>query len=129
MNQRDGKRMHFRKISCRSEPRWEAPVQVRITRWRLETIDSPAEALDKLISGWPGRRGRHYRSAVTNCEAAVSCQYSSELAREAFLRASLEAAILADAGEPLPRAPVRVPAARLPLQHCRQRDAVSPASG
>ncbi|TDK39719.1 DUF982 domain-containing protein [Rhizobium deserti] len=94
--------MHFRKTPSRIEPHWKTPVRVKVARWRLETIASPAQALEKLANCWPSARGRHYRSAVTNCEAAVSCQYSSELAREAFVRAALEAAILLEGDRPDP---------------------------
>jgi hypothetical protein len=86
--------MNFRKKRSHREPRWNIPVRVKVPNWKLETIESPAQALDKLNNRWPSLRGRHYRSAICNCEAAVSCQYSAELAREAFVRAALEAAML-----------------------------------
>ena len=89
--------MRFRRIKGGCEPRWQTPVRVKVARWKLETIESPADALEKLSDRWSSMRGRHYRSAVVNCKAAVSCQYSSELAREAFVRAALEAAVLSDA--------------------------------
>jgi hypothetical protein len=88
--------MYFRRIRSHCEPDWNMPVSVKVAAWRLETIESPGQALDKLNNRWPSMRGRHHRSAIVNCEAAVSCQYSAELAREAFVRAALEAALLAD---------------------------------
>jgi hypothetical protein len=74
--------------------RWKVSVWVRIKSGPLEAITNPEEALERLTDQWPKPRARHFRSAVTNCEAAVSGQYSPELAREAFVRASLEAAVL-----------------------------------
>jgi hypothetical protein len=90
--------MRFRKIEGRTQPRWKTPVWVEDGIWRMERIASPAEALEKLVNRWPLRQGRHYRSAITSCEAAISCQYSGELAKEAFLRAGLEAALLVGGG-------------------------------
>jgi hypothetical protein len=91
--------MKFKVVQTRANPRWKVPVWIRIKTGRLEAIRGPEEALERLAGRWPRPHARHYRSAITNCEAAVSGQFSAELAREAFVRASLEAAMLVDGFE------------------------------
>lgn len=80
--------------AARSAPRWLTPVWVRLGNGSPEPVRCPAEALDKLMFRWPPSRGRHYRSAKTNCLAALNHQIAGDLAREAFIRASLEAKLL-----------------------------------
>ncbi|AXV16094.1 DUF982 domain-containing protein [Neorhizobium sp. SOG26] len=73
--------------------RWRT-VAVKFTNQAPEKVETPGEALDKLLHDWPREDGRHYRSAKTNCRAAAKAQLDPELAREAFLRATAEAEIL-----------------------------------
>lgn len=77
-----------------STPRWLTPVWIRTNNSSAEAVRGPAEALEKLMFRWPANRGRHYRSAKTSCMAALKQQLSNDLAREAFIRASLEAQLL-----------------------------------
>ncbi|KQZ48492.1 hypothetical protein ASD54_16630 [Rhizobium sp. Root149] len=81
-------------VDGRNAPRWLTPVWVRLNDGSPEAVHGPAEALEKLMFRWPPRRGRHYRSARTSCLAAVNRQMAQDLAREAFIRASLEAKLL-----------------------------------
>jgi hypothetical protein len=74
--------------------RWQTPVWVRVGYGRAEPVWGPKQALDCLSYRWPAVQGRHYRGAKANCIAAVRKQLASELAREAFIRASIEAAML-----------------------------------
>ena len=74
--------------------RWQAPVWVRVGQGIAEPVWGPKQALDCLSYRWPAVQGRHYRGAKANCIAAVGRQLASELAREAFVRASIEAAML-----------------------------------
>jgi hypothetical protein len=78
----------------RADARWLAPVWVRVGSGFSEPVRSPAEALEKLTHRWPGRRGRHYLGAKTCCAAALTQQMSAELAREAFIQASIESEML-----------------------------------
>ena len=78
----------------RTATRWLAPVWVRLGNGSPEPVRDPAEALEKLMFRWPPTRGRHYLSARTSCLAALNRQMANDLAREAFIRASLEAKLL-----------------------------------
>ena len=77
-----------------SDVRWLTPVYVRIGYGSAEAVRSPQQALDKLMYRWPANQGRHYLSAKANCRAALDQKISPDIAREAFVRASLEAKLL-----------------------------------
>jgi hypothetical protein len=77
-----------------AEARWLTPVWIRVGRGQPEPVRGAAEALEKLAYRWPGTRGRHYLGAKTCCAAALSKEMCPELAREAFVQASIESAML-----------------------------------
>jgi hypothetical protein len=74
--------------------RWLAPVWVRVGHGMAEPVWGPKQALDYLCHRWPSARGRHYLGARATCVAAARNQLASEYARESFIRASIEAAML-----------------------------------
>ncbi|MGN7295404.1 DUF982 domain-containing protein [Rhizobium sp. SAFR-030] len=76
------------------EDRWLAPVWVRHGEEPPEAITSPKQALERLSCNWPMKRGRHYLGAKASCTAVMKKRLASDLAREAFIRASIEAQIL-----------------------------------
>lgn len=53
------------------------------------------EALAALISSWPSKMGREYRSAKAVCEAALAGRARHDEAREAFLYAADEVGMFA----------------------------------
>ncbi len=74
--------------------RWKTPVWVKVGNGIPEAVRSPAEALQKLKYRWPAEQGRHYSGAKASCAAAMRAQLEAELARDAFVRASIEARML-----------------------------------
>jgi hypothetical protein len=76
--------------------RWRSPVALTLRGRAREKVHSPGQALDKLLHEWPRVRGRHYLSARTSCKAAMESKIDPELAREAFIRATAEAALLSE---------------------------------
>ena len=74
--------------------RWRAPVWVQVGSGMAEPVRTPGEALEKLANRWLMERGRHYCSARANCLAALNQALDPELARQAFIRASIEARML-----------------------------------
>jgi hypothetical protein len=77
-----------------SEDRWLTPVWVRLGEEPPEAITSPKQALERLSCKWPTKQGRHFLGARATCAAVMKKQLASDLAREAFIRASIEAQIL-----------------------------------
>ena len=84
------------RFELRTEARWLTPVWIRVGNGVPERVRCAVAALEKLTYRWPDKRGRHYFSAKTCCLAALNGQASAEMAREAFIRASIEAQMLID---------------------------------
>jgi hypothetical protein len=74
--------------------RWQAAVWVQVGNGMAEPVRTPGEALEKLANRWPMERGRQYQRARANCLAALHRSLDPELARAAFIRASIEAEML-----------------------------------
>lgn len=74
---------------------WQTPVYVRIGYGSSESLHGPNEALVYLANRWPAKRGPYYENAKFACVIAVEQNGSSEIAREAFIAAAIEANILA----------------------------------
>lgn len=70
---------------------FRAPVRVRLQCGIERTFLSVFDALDFLEHEWPLRRGERYKRAVDKCRAALEWAVASEVAREAFISACLEA--------------------------------------
>jgi hypothetical protein len=81
-------------IEDKDEGRWQTPVWVRVGDGMAEPVWGARQALDYLAYRWPAGRGRHYLGAKANCLAATRKQLAPEYARDAFLRASVEASML-----------------------------------
>ena len=77
-----------------TEPRWLSPVFVRIGYGLPEAIRTPRDAMTYLHFRWPAKRGRAFDEARMQCASAVEANRACESAREAFIRASVEAGIL-----------------------------------
>ncbi|MGF9567782.1 DUF982 domain-containing protein [Neorhizobium sp. BT27B] len=75
--------------------RWPHPVIVRIGFGACEKVDGPDKALEMLQYRWPADRGLHYARASQACEGAAERNSSPLVAREEFIGAALEAAVLA----------------------------------
>lgn len=73
---------------------WQTPVHVRIGLGPSETIDGPNEALTFLLNRWPKERGPVFENAKYACMMAVERNGSSEIARDAFVAAAIDAYIL-----------------------------------
>jgi hypothetical protein len=76
-------------------PPWCAPVLIRIGYGSSEIVEGPTKALHLMSHRWPMERGDHYTAAVSRCKDAVDGHGSAEVARESFVSAALEAAVLA----------------------------------
>lgn len=87
-------KMRNENFEVRTEARWLTPVWIRVGNGAPETVRCAGAALEKLTYRWPDKRGRHYLSAKTCCLAALNGQASAEMAREAFIHASIEAQML-----------------------------------
>lgn len=74
---------------------WHTPVSVRIGHGQPELINSPHEGLSYLKTRWPIERADKYAAAKRACEAAIDRKGSSQVAREAFIAAAIEANLLA----------------------------------
>lgn len=70
---------------------FRAPVRARLQCGLERTFLSVYDALDLLENEWPLRRGDRYTKAVEQCRAALSWTLPSEVARDAFIAACLEA--------------------------------------
>ncbi len=82
---------------------FRAPVRVRLQCGLERTFLSVYDALDVLENEWPLRRGDRYTKAVEQCRAALSWSVPSEVAREAFIAACLEADLPLVKAGPHPR--------------------------
>lgn len=74
--------------------RWLTPVYVRIGFGIPEAIRQPRDALSFMLFRWPPRRGDAFHRAKYACSMAVAGTQSWESAREAFIRACIEAQVL-----------------------------------
>ncbi|MGV1873717.1 DUF982 domain-containing protein [Agrobacterium rosae] len=81
------------------------PVRITLQNGLEKTFWTVYEALDFLQNEWPRRRGNYYKQAVMKCSAALSCFESSEVAREAFMVACIEASMLIVIPTPIPARP------------------------
>lgn len=81
---------------------FRAPVRVRLQCGLERTFLSVYDALDFLEAEWPLRRGERYRRAVNRCRAALIWSASSDVAREAFVAACLEAGMPMVSTNPAP---------------------------
>ncbi|NWJ27472.1 DUF982 domain-containing protein [Rhizobium sp. RM] len=70
---------------------FRVPVRVRLQCGLERTFLSVYDALDLLEHEWPLRHGGRYKRAVETCRGALSWLVPSEVAREAFIAACLEA--------------------------------------
>jgi hypothetical protein len=73
---------------------WLTPIWVRVGYGMPEAIRGPREALEYLTYRWPAERGQHYQAAKRSCTAALTNRLPCDQAREAFMRASIEARML-----------------------------------
>lgn len=74
--------------------RWVSPVRVQIGYGFPETIQGPRDAITYLDFRWPAIDGEHRRNAKTICTEALNDRVPPAVAREAFLRACIEAKML-----------------------------------
>jgi hypothetical protein len=77
-----------------SDVRWLAPVYVRIGYGIPEAVRSPKDALNHLLYRWPASCGNARREAEASCAKAMQLKYACDAAREAFIRACIEAMVL-----------------------------------
>jgi hypothetical protein len=73
---------------------WSNLVYIRIGTGNADVITGPSDALAALTNRWPAGQGRHFVDAKRLCRMAVAGDVSAEVAREAFIAAALEAAVL-----------------------------------
>jgi hypothetical protein len=73
---------------------WKNSVYIRIGTGSVETITGAGDAFAALNTRWPGEHGPHYNVAKRICGMAAAGDISSEVAREAFIAAALEASVL-----------------------------------
>ncbi|AJD42628.1 DUF982 domain-containing protein [Rhizobium sp. SEMIA 4085] len=74
---------------------WSAPVNVRAGNGFSEPIFGPVAAVEYLKHRWPTTNSPQYLSALRICAAAVERKESPDFASDAFIAASIEAAMLA----------------------------------
>ncbi|HEX2146562.1 MAG TPA: DUF982 domain-containing protein [Pseudorhizobium sp.] len=79
-----------------SDIRWSSPVRVKIGYGFPEAIRGPREALNYLQFRWPAVDGENIRAARLACADAAQQLISPEVARGAFVKACIEARMLAD---------------------------------
>ncbi|MBB3316870.1 MULTISPECIES: DUF982 domain-containing protein [unclassified Rhizobium] len=82
-------------ISHATEPRWAAPVAIRIGARPSEHIHGPAEAVDYLEHRWPIENSMHLEAAKRRCVEAMNYLAHLEASRDAFVAAAVEAKVLA----------------------------------
>lgn len=70
---------------------WRVPVKVRLQSGLERIFLTVPDALDFLEHEWPLRRGQRYDRALRKCRAALNFMTPTEVAREAFIAACLEA--------------------------------------
>jgi hypothetical protein len=73
------------------ETPWQKPVVVRLQNGLEHTFLSIEDSLDFLENEWPIRNGRHQDRAIDLCRSVLNRMASSEVAREAFIAACMEA--------------------------------------
>jgi hypothetical protein len=73
---------------------WKDSVYIRIGTGRADVITGPSDAVAALTYRWPAGQGRQFNDARRLCSMAVEGDVSAEVAREAFIAAALEAAVL-----------------------------------
>ena len=74
---------------------WIAPVLLMIGPNRIKTVEGPEDAIVILQRQWRrASAGPHYRTALTNCQRAVSALRGLEISRESFIAAAIEAGLL-----------------------------------
>ncbi len=74
---------------------FRAPVLVRIGYGSSEAVESASDALHYLQHRWPPERGDHYGRAMKLCKESAQGLVPSEVAKEAFISAAIEASVLA----------------------------------
>lgn len=73
---------------------WKSSVSVRIGNGDADIIRGPVEAFEALNNRWPAEHGPHYAEAKSRCSDAVARSSPDEGARNAFIDAAIEAALL-----------------------------------
>ncbi len=73
---------------------WKNSVNIRIGSGRAEIITGADDAIAALLNRWPGEHGPHYNEAKRICGMTTAGDFSSEVAREAFIAAAVEASVL-----------------------------------
>lgn len=73
---------------------WKIPVRVQVGKHAPLAIRTPAEALSLLLNRWPTAGGKYHQEARHMCSMALRRTIPSEVARETFVSATLEAEIL-----------------------------------
>jgi hypothetical protein len=86
---------------------WHQPVCVKLQNGSTRFFRGAYDALDFLENEWPVRKGTHYDNAIRLCGAALTRNASPEVAREAFLAASLEASMSWAPGSFVPSMQIR----------------------
>ncbi len=80
-----------------SDVRWISAVRVRIGYGFPELVRGPREALGYLKFRWPAVDGNDCRAAKQACADALLDLVSPDAAREAFIKACVEAKMLDEA--------------------------------
>ncbi|MDF1609384.1 DUF982 domain-containing protein [Hoeflea sp. YIM 152468] len=76
---------------------WTASVAIKL-EGELIFVDGPLQAIELLEGDWPDKSGRHYLTALRECELACRLRGGLGSSRERFVAAALAAHVL----EPLP---------------------------
>jgi hypothetical protein len=79
---------------------WSQPLKVTLRAGMDRTFGSVYEALDFLENEWPQKRGECYDHAVLTCRQGLNGVAPTEVAREAFIAACLEAGMPAVTAAP-----------------------------
>ncbi|SFB50957.1 Protein of unknown function [Rhizobium sp. NFR07] len=74
---------------------WQRPVHIQIRHGWPQRIDGPTRALLFMETEWPGPRGYHYHTARAACIGVTEQRCDSEVARDAFIAAAMEARLIA----------------------------------
>jgi hypothetical protein len=77
-----------------TETYWRHPVQVRLKSGLERSFVCIEDSLDCLEHNWPIKNARHQKRAIDLCRAVLTRSASSEVAREAFVAACIEAGML-----------------------------------
>lgn len=73
---------------------WRNPVRIYIGNGSPDIITGPNQAFEALNNRWPAEHGPHYDDAKRICSMAVAGDISAEIARQVFIAAAAEAAVL-----------------------------------